>query len=128
MNIPTVPRPTAGVWFGNRWFTEPTPFSMASPNKTQGIYAILAFDAQCRPRPFRVLYFGESENLKTRVTDQHEKFTDWVQEAGGIVFFVSFHGTVGLTDDQRKEAENKLIAEYNPPCNTRVNFWAALLS
>jgi excinuclease UvrABC nuclease subunit len=128
MNIPTVPRPAPGIWLGNRWFTEPTPFSMVSPGSTQGIYAILAFDAQSRPRPFRVLYIGESENLKKRVTNQHEKFSDWVQEAGGIVFFVSFHSTVVLTDEQRKDAEEKLIAQYDPPCNTHVNFWAAILS
>jgi hypothetical protein len=115
MNIPTSPGQTPGIRLGNRWFNEPTPFSMILPGTTQGIYAILAFDARFRPRPFRVLYLGESKNLKERVTDQHEKFSDWVQAAGGVVFFVSCHSTAGLTDEQRGMRKRSLSPNMTRP-------------
>ena len=57
-----------GIRFDNRTFTEPAPLPLARPPVSSGIYAVLAPDAACRPRPFRAIYFGESGNFVERVT------------------------------------------------------------
>ncbi|MGA8184505.1 MAG: hypothetical protein WB819_12775 [Terriglobia bacterium] len=124
---------TAGIAFSNRAFTEPAPFSLAMPPVSSGIYAILAPDDSCRPRPFRTIYFGESGNFSQHVTGHHERFNDWRAEAGGAAnLYVAFCPTPLLKEEQRRWVEYDLIARYRPACNLQDNlasfFYQPLLS
>jgi hypothetical protein len=127
MTVPPQPAPS-GIQFGIRRFTDPIQFSIASSFKlpAPGIYAILVRDLRWTPRPFRILYFGESAKLTERVTTQHEKYLEWVSEAAGNILYVAYHFTVKMTDQQRRDAECELINTYQPPCNVRVNLWPGL--
>lgn len=123
----------AGIRFSNRIFTEPAPFSLALAPVSSGIYAILAPDASCRPRPFRVIYFGESGNFSQRVTEQHDRLNDWRGEAGGAAnLYVAFCPTPLLKHQQRRWVEHDLVARYRPACNLQDNqapsFYQPLLS
>lgn len=114
--------PPAGITFHNRAFTEPTPFHLTLPPVSSGIYVILVPDACCTPRPYRAIYFGESNNFHARVTDRHERFSDWVEEARGISkTYVAFCPTPLLREEQRRWAESDLIARYRPVCNLEGN-------
>jgi hypothetical protein len=123
----------AGIRFNNRVFTEPVPFSLALPPVSSGIYAILVPDASCRPRPFRVIYFGESRNFSQRVTGSHELFSDWTAQADeGTNLYVAFCPTPLLKELTRRWVESDLIARYSPACNLQHNhsqsFYQPLLS
>lgn len=125
--------PRAGIRFNNHIFTEPVLFSMALPPVSSGIYSILIDDASCMPRPFRVIYFGESLNFSQRVTADHECFHDWTFEAGGPAnLYVAFCPTPLLKEQQRRWVQSDLIAHYRPACNLKDNqaqsFYQPLLS
>jgi hypothetical protein len=114
--------PRAGIRFDNFAFTEPAPLALAVPPAASGIYAVLAPDATCRPRPFRATYFGESGNFLQRVTEKHERYEDWIKEAGGVDnIYVAFCPTPLLKEEQRRWIENDLIARYRPICNLKDN-------
>lgn len=125
--------PQVGIRFNNRIFREPVPLSLALVPVSSGIYAILVADASCRPRPFRVIYFGECHNFSQRVTGDHEHFNDWAAEAGGAAnLHVAFCPTPLLREQQRRWIEHDLIARYRPTCNLQDNqpssFYQPLLS
>jgi len=126
-------RVRAGIRFNNSIFTEPVRFSLALVPVSSGIYAILAADASCRPRPFRAIYFGESGDFTQRVTRDHARFSDWTSEAGEAAnLFVAFCPTPLLRAQQRRWVEHDLIARYRPACNLQDNqapsFYQPLLS
>ena len=108
-----------GIYFRDCRFSEPLPFHSAITIPTQGIYAILVRDDAYTPRPFQVLYFGESDRLARRVTAQHEDYGDWVGQARGAELYVAFYSTAGTPSRQRKELAKQQIQDYNPPCNDR---------
>lgn len=111
-------RSQAGIRFNNRIFTEPSPFSLSLPPVSSGIYAVLAPDDSCQPRPFRAIYFGESGNFSQRVTGDHPRFSDWSEEAGGAAnLYVAFCPTPLLKEQQRRWVEYDLVARYRPACN-----------
>lgn len=113
---PLIP-PIQGITYENWQFSEPTLFQPRFIPPYNGLYVILVRDETCSPRPYRLLYIGESENLNTRVTTNHEKHSDWTREAKGKPLFVAYHAPLGLTTSQRKELEERLIKKYDPPCN-----------
>ena len=117
-----------GIKFGERQFSEPRRFPELLIPPTQGIYAILVQDANYKPRPFRVIYFGESSNLGDRVCTTHEKYSDWTRSAGGTQLYMAYHWTTGMNDTQRRDAECVLINQYKPECNVRFDTPAALKS
>ena len=125
--LTAITSPVAGIVYGNRSFSEPQRFPSLSTPVASGIYAILVPDSSYRPRPFRVIYFGESNNLFTRVCTSHEKYADWQREAGvnslygTSDLYVAFHPTNDLTDQRLRDAECELINQYLPPCNDRVD-------
>ncbi len=120
------PGPT-GIFFRDRRFSEPALFVFHFPLLFEsGLYAILVPDASCSPRPFRVIYFGETGELSKRVTSSHEKYPDWVREAGTASYlYVAFHEIAG-TQQARRAAESDLIAHYRPACNIAFNYSAML--
>jgi hypothetical protein len=111
--------PLPGIYFRDLRFTEPLPLDSPITIPTQGIYAVLVRDEGYAPRPFQVLYFGESERLARRVTAQHESYGDWVRKARGADLHVAFYSTAGTPTRLRKELAKQLIQDYNPPCNQR---------
>lgn len=63
----------------------------------------------------KILYIGESENVKDRISN-HEKLTDWKKLLNsGETLCYSF-AEVNKTD--RVRAEAALIHHHKPPCNT----------
>jgi hypothetical protein len=108
-----------GIYFRDRRFSEPSPFNSAITIPSQGIYAILVRDEGFAPRPFQVLYFGESDKLARGVNAQHESYGEWERQARGAALYVAFYNTAGTPGRQRKELARVLIQDYNPPCNDR---------
>ena len=84
-----------------------------------GLYVIMIADPSCSPRPFRALYFGQSEDMYGRANSNHENFLKWCGAANGCVLYVSFCAMIGSTKEQRETAETALIDKYNPACNEK---------
>jgi hypothetical protein len=84
-----------------------------------GLYAIMIYDATCRPLPYRSIYMGETGNLAEGVCQDHENYELWERVAGGAPLYVAFHPI----DDEtaRRIAERLLIEHYGPECNTTFN-------
>ena len=94
---------TDGIWFyrnnGEKVrFSEPVQlpahrYDLAFPPiPGPGLYAVLVPDNAASPRPFRVLYFGESEELDERVSSSHERYDDWCNAAKGAAnVYVAYH-------------------------------------
>jgi hypothetical protein len=117
-----------GINFGGHSFSDPAVLpSTATLVDTilgrAGLYAILVYDPSCTPRPYRVLYFGESENIQTRATGTHENYSHWRAQAGPLARICrSLCPLSSATKLQRQQAESALIAKYQPPCNERLSF------
>jgi hypothetical protein len=112
-----LPASTPGIQYLSYKFTEPRLLGYGLTPPVQGLYAIVTPDASFKPRPFKLLYIGETENLNDRVTTSHEKCEDWKRAAGTGQIFVAYFGTIGMANQHRKTIEGELIAHYNPPCN-----------
>jgi hypothetical protein len=116
-----------GIRFGQSIFTEPellpAAAGLASFLANEGVYVILIEDPLCSPRPFRAVYFGEAENMRSRATAIHENFPAWRRQAGLIAsLYRSFHGMPGSTQRERQLVESALITRYNPACNRKLSF------
>jgi len=113
---------SSGILFGNVSFTEPARFEFfLPPFGSGGLYAIMVPDNSAKPRSFRAVYFGESGDLAKRVCLTHEKYVDWVKEAGTAHdLYVSFHAMSG-SKDERVALESRLVAQYQPACNDTFN-------
>lgn len=116
------------IVFNNFKFSEPTTL-VPAPTLAErlmgqsGLYVILAYDPDCSPRPFRPLYFGESENINSRATGTHETYSLWRRKAG--TFAPLYRALCPLPDwsrTQRQQAESALIERYDPPCNQKLSF------
>lgn len=104
-----------GINFSGRLFSEPTFFNTCIPPAESGLYAIMVSDLRCRPKPYRVIYFGHAEDLYDRVNRRHEKYQSWCREAGASPLHVSFHALHAKL--LRVVAEGALIKDYRPACN-----------
>lgn len=91
----------------------------ARPTGVPGLYAIMLFDSTCNPRPFRVIYFGQSDNIYYRASKTHENYEDWCKAAGRNSLYVSFYEMLGSTELQREIDETTLIDTYKPICNDK---------
>jgi hypothetical protein len=116
------------IKFNQTIFTEPVVLDVFQAPSTQGIYAILVPDNQCKPKPFRVIYFGECQNfLKRGFPRNHEKHLEWSQHANPTRrLYISFFQTTMWTESQRKQLETDLIEGYTPICNIKKNPLAVL--
>jgi hypothetical protein len=121
------PRPQSPfIRFGNVLFSDPEPLTDATLAdivlSTAGLYAIMVYDAGWSPLPYRPLYFGESDNIRTRATRTHENYASWKREGGTATLYRAFHSMPGSNRTQRQAVESALIAHYNTPCNERLSF------
>ena len=106
-----------GVRYGDWLFSEPRPLLSTFTPNSQGLYVVVVPDSLWSPRPFRLLYVGETADLKSRIGPHHEKYSSWKREAGQQTLHFAVASTFGFTDLQRKAHEEALIRQYNPPCN-----------
>lgn len=109
-----------GISYGIHRFSEPRLFPALTIPPFEGLYTILVTDMKFRPRPFRLLYIGESPDLGRDLTMQHEKFVEWIREAHGRPLFVAYQTMIGSSVRDRRNAELELISAYRPPCNART--------
>lgn len=117
-----------GIVYGKLTFSEPRSFPPALMAPIAGVYAIVVPDISSMPRPFRLLYVGESTDMSKRLTDQHEKYAHWKREANGQALYFAYCMAITWTEKQRKDAESAIIKEYNPPCNTMLRSLIAPLA
>jgi len=131
-NHKPLPPPLSGIIFHevHRWnFSEPEALSTSLALsvlmglKQEGVYVILTDDRAAKPRPYRPIYFGESENVRSRATSTHEKYSAWQREVGTYgKLYRAFHAMTGSTQQQRQVVESALIEAYNTPCNDKLSF------
>lgn len=124
---PPVPKPETEnwIWFQGLPFAGPTPLALAPKYNWGGLYAIMVLDVSGTPRPYRVIYIGESGDMAQRVGTSHEKFASWVRVAGSASrLHVAFHTIANQAE--RRAAESRLIAYYKPECNDTFNAFYGL--
>lgn len=129
-----------GITWGVYRFSEPVNLvsslpSVLPPNantifrvRVPGLYVIMVEDAKCQPRPFRALYFGQSDDVMKRADSSHENYLSWCFNAEWKPLYVSYHEMYGSTKEQREAVETILIEHYRPVCNKKIsmNFYEAL--
>jgi len=92
-----------------------------------GLYAILIMDRGCKPRPFRVLYFGQAQLLSDRVTLSHEKLPEWRAAGGTASLYMAWHVMPNTEEWERVSVEAGLVRQYNPVCNKTFNDFSRAL-
>jgi hypothetical protein len=111
-------------------FEEPWRLSSWYPPRVAGIYAILVFDVNFEPKPYRVIYFGQSSSFSERgFPDRHERYQDWLTAAnhaglgllGDPELYIAIMRMPFSTEASRVEVEQALIEKYRPACNIQFN-------
>ncbi|MGD0591234.1 MAG: hypothetical protein ABSA44_10620 [Bacteroidota bacterium] len=105
--------------FNDIAFTEPELLSKWNPPNRAGLYAIMIPNQSSKPKPFEVVYFGESGNMSERGYSSHHKRDCWLRQASNNEnnLFISTYYLPSSTDEQRRAIEAKLVAHYKPHCN-----------
>lgn len=105
--------------YGGITFDGPYRVTEWEPPYRAALYAIIMPDETCKPKPFQVLYFGESGNLSDRgFWRSHHKYQCFIRHAGSESnLFIGIHKMPGSTESQRREVEQRLIKQYKPICN-----------
>lgn len=120
-----------GIKFGKHCFSEPEPLAYPTAPwilDRPGLYVVLVYASNWRPRPYRPLYFGESHGVRGRATTEHENYQSWLAEAGqNSNLFRALCFLPGSTRLERQMAESALIGRYHPPCNDRASVNLAAL-
>jgi len=88
--------------------------STDSLKDNSGVYAIL--DKRTDGN-FYVVDIGESAQVKTRI-EGHDRVGCWKKQAKGALY-VAVHYTPNKQQSGRKEIEQKLRDQFNPPCGDR---------
>jgi len=78
-----------------------------------GVYAIHCKDSE----QYLLIDIGESEDVKERVKN-HDRKDCWTKNCKGTLT-VSVLYTPNLKQEGRKEIEQELRDDYNPPCGER---------
>jgi len=107
------------IQFGDYVFDEPIPFGKWQPPKQPCIYAVLVHDPKVKPKPYTVLFFGESDNLSDQAFFRsHIKYSCWTKQAGAEKnLFITQLKMPDVDGIQRKKILNALIQKYQPVCN-----------
>lgn len=96
MSYQPPPSTARGIVFHQAYpwlFSEPEvlPASAGILGSQAGVYAILTDGIRIGPRPFRVLYFGEADNVRARATTTHETCAAWRREPGYGTLYRAIH-------------------------------------
>ena len=81
-----------------------------------GIYCI--YRANSDDKPLELLYIGESENIKERLSG-HEHYDDWEDELLPDENLVFSYAVVDGSAKKRQRIEAALIFKHKPVCNTQ---------
>ena len=106
--------------FGAYRFSEPIKLENWTPPFHAGLYAILIPNTSAKPRPFRVIYFGESKNMPDwGFFNAHHKYFCWIREAGRLKnkLYISVYPMPKSSKTGRQIIESNLIEKYKPVCN-----------
>lgn len=92
-------------------------FKLFNPKNVQGIYAILIPGST--PGKYLLIYIGQSSDFSNRGIDNtHHAYSCWIKQAKTEQnLFVAFLNLTGYSEQQRKNIEEELIAEFQPTCN-----------
>ncbi|MGU9963634.1 MAG: hypothetical protein ACNYPD_05940 [Candidatus Halichondribacter symbioticus] len=86
------------------------PFNSTSNLKDQsGVYLILK---DVGGNKFEAIYVGESEKVKLRIENNHERTNCWKNNN-----FTHFAAHYVTGENNRRSIETKIRQDYNPTCN-----------
>jgi hypothetical protein len=104
--------------YDNVQFSEPIRLNDWEPPFRAGLYAILFPDQTITPKPFAVVYFGESGNMSERGFASHHKRACWISRSGNVNnLWIATYLMPNSTEEERRIIESRLISKYRPPCN-----------
>jgi len=108
------------IYFANYQFSEPESLAKWNTEEKNGIYVLLIKDPIEKSKPYKAIFFGESNDLSDPgFLRSHQRFDCWIQEAGSeadlhIATFPMPNSTPGL----RQSVVTFLVKYYHPVCNT----------
>jgi hypothetical protein len=76
-------------------------------------------DSTSRPKPYKAIYFGQSDDIYERASLRHENYSKWSTAASGGSIFVSYYPMPNSSKEDREKVETLLIEKYNPSCNAK---------
>lgn len=104
--------------YGGVEFSQPIPLSSWEPPFKGGLYAIVVPDQTSKPKPFRVVYFGQSSNMSERGFSSHYKGNFWLRQAGSEAnLYIATYLMPNSSERDRVALEDRLVGEYRPACN-----------
>ena len=89
--------------------------STSSLEDRSGVYAILTPTSATH---YKVIDVGESATVKTRV-ENHDRKPCWRRHANSGRISYAVYYTPRLQQTGRKEIEQKIRKQYNPPCGSQ---------
>ncbi|MGD8538922.1 MAG: hypothetical protein PVI66_09405 [Candidatus Aminicenantes bacterium] len=107
------------IYFANYQFSEPGAFLNWTTTEIEGIFAILVQDPTSKSRPYKPIYFGESENLSEHgFFRSYHRYDCWIREAGNETdLYISVFPTPGSPPELRQGIKAFLVKYYQPSCN-----------
>ena len=107
------------IYFANYQFGEPKAFLNWTSSEKEGIFAILIKNPESKSKPYKAIYFGESENLSEQgFFRSYHRYDCWIREAGNETdLYISVFPTPGSTPNLRQGIKTFLVKYYHPVCN-----------
>lgn len=107
------------IYFANYQFSDPEYLLNWTTSEKSGIYAILVQDPTSRSKPYKAIYFGESEDMSERgYLKSHHRYDCWIREVGiETDLYISVFPMPDSTPEIRQGVEAFLIKYYQPACN-----------
>ena len=99
---------SAGIRFGNYFFSEPVPLGGYASPEPSGLFAVLVPDPTWAPRPFQPLFFGEFSGAGPTRDD----YLCWLRAAAGRHLYAA-----ASRAPQGSAALRELVRAYDPLCN-----------
>ena len=92
--------------------------------KRRGLYGFFNLDQDAKPTE-RVLYIGQSKQLKSRVTKQHTKFLLALRNRASHVGYLSINDSVreDIALEVVRTVETALIQHWSPYLNIEENYF-----
>ncbi len=92
-------------------YTFDGPYSSTTPIEDKsGVYVILC----SKDGKYWVIDVGESATVRTRL-DNHDRKDCWIRNCQGTINYAVYY-TPNLQQPERMEIEQKIRAQYSPPC------------
>ena len=98
-------------------FTYPAIWTTSGIPDVAGLYAIQIADDGATPRPFRLIYVGQADNLNRRMSEHWRDDLPLWSDDGARSLYVSLLLAPSSTEERRCEAEAVIIRNYAPRFN-----------